>query len=569
MVTFNTQHGRVAVDDWGYRLQGHNGGELGAGGLAKAPHDLIIMDFSRNGLDGGQYSTAQIDRIQDGPGGPAVAAAYISIGEASGFRSYWDDSWTRVGGSKPKASYPLSSSAPDWLGPVNPDWPESRKVRYWDDDWQDILFNDAKTGWLDKIVAQGFDAAYLDIVDAYYYWAEEAPAWAKRAGDPNSGEIAAKRMVQLIVDLVEHARQTNPDFFVIQQNGEFLINDLGPGYKALKAKYYDAVGAIAVEDTYFTGERDENNGYDPDREKIEVLKSDYLKKGLPVFAVDYVNQNDKVEAFFDEATGDGFIPYAAFSRELDVMSKPFGSTHKATIGSDFLRDGDDGGTIKAFAGDDTVFGAGGNDSLKGQKGDDLLAGGKGDDQLFGGEGHDKLVGGSGDDKLLGHAGKDRLFGDGGDDRLYGNKHDDRLDGGSGADTLSGGTGSDTLTGGKDQDLVIGGSGDDLLFGGRHDDTVTGGPGADTLVGGPGDDLLVGGRGQDDFRIAPRQGDDRIEDFRAGTDDLDLRAFDYGSVAEAKSHFRTVNGNAVFSDGGTTVVIEDIRASQIDADDLLV
>ena len=569
MVTFDTQHGHVAVNNWGYRLQGTDGSGLSAGSLAKAPHDLIVMDFARYGLDNSQYSTAEIDRIQDGPGGPAVAAAYISIGEASGFRSYWDNSWTKVTGNKPKASYPLSSSAPDWLGPVNPDWPESRKVRYWDGDWQDILFNNAKTGWLDKIVAQGFDAAYLDIVDAYYYWAVEAPGRIKQAGDPNNPEIAAKRMVKLIVDIVEHARETNPDFFVIQQNAAFLIDDLGPGHNALVKKYYKAVGAIAVEDTYFTGNRDENNGYDPDREKIDVLKSDYLKKGVPVFAVDYVNQNSKVEAFFDEAIGDGFIPYAAASRDLDVMSKQFGSTHKATVGSDFLRDGNDSDTIKAFAGDDTVFGAGGNDTLKGHNGDDMLAGGKGNDQLFGGRGHDKLVGGSGDDRLLGHAGNDRLYGDGGDDRLYGHKHDDRLDGGSGEDTLSGGTGSDTVSGGKDRDLVLGGNGDDLLFGGRHNDTVNGGRGADTLVGGPGNDVLIGGAGQDDFRIAPRQGDDRIEDFRAGTDDLDLRAFDYSSVAEAKSHFRTVHGNAIFSDGGTTVVIEDIKASQIDADDLLV
>ncbi len=44
-----------------------------------------------------------------------------------------------------------------------------------------MIVNDGKTGALDRIVANGFDAAYLDIVDAYYFWGIEAKTSDKRA----------------------------------------------------------------------------------------------------------------------------------------------------------------------------------------------------------------------------------------------------------------------------------------------------------------------------------------------------------------------------------------------------
>ena len=100
-----------------------------------------------------------------------VVLAYISIGESEDFRSYWDESWTKDG----TAGGALRKGAPDWLGPPNPDWPESRKIRYWDPDWQAIAFD-----WIETIAAQGFDGAYLDIVDALLLLGARGP----REGPP-------------------------------------------------------------------------------------------------------------------------------------------------------------------------------------------------------------------------------------------------------------------------------------------------------------------------------------------------------------------------------------------------
>ncbi|MCB1517473.1 MAG: endo alpha-1,4 polygalactosaminidase [Hyphomicrobiaceae bacterium] len=395
MPVFETSTGRVNVKNWGYMLQ--QSGGLNANDIAKEHHDLIVMDFSEDGTGANAFSKAQIDKIKDGPGGRTVAVSYLSIGEASEFRDHWDPAWTTNG----KADGNLTASAPDWLGPTNPDWPESRKVRYWDPEWQDIIFNDAKTGWLDKIVAQGFDAAYLDIVDAYYYWAVEVPNAQREAGDPakNDEKDAAQRMIDFIVDLTAHARETNPDFFVILQNGEFIIDALEGTDNARKSALLDAIGAIAVEDTYFIGGKDENNGLHPDKDKIHVLQHDFLDNGIPVFAVDYLNNQSKQDKFEQLAIGDGFIPYAAPTRELDVMGGQLGGG-KATGQNDLLS-----GNNKA----NEIAGKGGNDILQGFAGDDRLSGGKGDDDLFGGRGKDKLNGGMGKDALTGGANADRFI----------------------------------------------------------------------------------------------------------------------------------------------------------------
>ncbi len=317
---FATKEGPVAVRTWGYQLQRHE-----PSAIAAAPHDLMVVDFARHGDEPSKFTPEEVAAMQRRiDGGRRVVVAYLSIGEASEFRTFWQKDWTRSG----RARGALMSAAPAWLGPVNPDWPESRKVRYWDPAWQAIVFNDERSGWLDQIVAQGFDGAYLDIVDAYYFWGAEAKRRDRRDGDPVDQQDAARRMAAFIVAFTAHARQVNSKFFSIPQNGEFLLNDLRhgqhsqPGDTQLAADYLDAIGAIAIEDTYYRGDEEENNPLATDDDKVAILKADFLKAGKPVLVVDYVNDVKLVEDFHRRARADAFIPYAAPSRGLDRLGPP-------------------------------------------------------------------------------------------------------------------------------------------------------------------------------------------------------------------------------------------------------
>jgi Ca2+-binding RTX toxin-like protein len=81
-------------------------------------------------------------------------------------------------------------------------------------------------------------------------------------------------------------------------------------------------------------------------------------------------------------------------------------------------------------------------------------------------------------------------------------------------------GDDDIFGGGGRDILVGGAGDDDLFGNGGRDTLRGGGGEDDLVGGRGRDLLIGGAGGDTFVLEER-GNDVIQDFRNGLDELGL------------------------------------------------
>ncbi len=389
MLKFKTSTGVVNVDNWGYQLQGLGGDPQNVDLLISATHDLLVIDSSRDGTNSGRFTADEVTRMKDGMGGRSVVVSYISIGEASDFRDYWDKDWTTTG----KATGKLTDEAPDWLGPVNPDWPESRKVRYWDPDWQNTMFNDQKTGDLDAIVKAGFDAAYLDIIDAYYFWGAEVSKGDRHAGDPVNQKQAAQRMVDFVVATTEHARETNPDFFVIPQNGAWILNDLGTD-TARKQAYLDVIGGIAVEDLYYRGDKDENNPLKPDEETIAVLKRDFVDKGIPVFVVDYISGSGRIDAFNKMVLADGFIPFAAPERDLDRLVGTYDGdpAHiRPTAQADTLR-----GSKLA----DKIGGLGGDDKIAGREGNDTISGGAGNDKLYGGAGKDILAGGSGKDQFV-------------------------------------------------------------------------------------------------------------------------------------------------------------------------
>lgn len=331
---FTTADGSRSVRNWGYRLQGGSkkgkSRKLATADLASAAHDLLVMDFSKDGSNAGAFSATEIAQLKKRKGANSVIVSYISVGEASDYRDHWQDDWTLYKDPDQRAAGDPTDKAPAWLGAWNESWPNSRKVRYWDKDWQAIIFNKQGTGWLDRIVAAGFDGAYLDIIDGYYHWGCEVPGTSEcRASDPVNEREAASRMIDFVAALGAHARATNPEFLIIPQNGAYIIDALEDEDHKRRDAYLETISAIACEDLFFKGDNAENNPFAPDEEAIDALVRDFLDSGCPVLSVDYLSDKKKVAQFYQAAIEKGFLPYAAPSRELNLMGPPYDGSPEA------------------------------------------------------------------------------------------------------------------------------------------------------------------------------------------------------------------------------------------------
>ncbi|MBN2521109.1 MAG: endo alpha-1,4 polygalactosaminidase [Bacteroidales bacterium] len=119
-------------------------------------YDLIIMDYFFN--ENEEFTNTEIEQLKNkANGGKRLVISYMSIGEAEDYRYYWNNDWEK--------------GDPEWLYDENPDWEGNFKVRYWDKEWQSIIFGNG-SAYLDKIIGKGFNGVYLDIIDGFEYFEE-------------------------------------------------------------------------------------------------------------------------------------------------------------------------------------------------------------------------------------------------------------------------------------------------------------------------------------------------------------------------------------------------------------
>lgn len=313
------------IADFWYRLQGLGGADLDVDELAAGDHELLIIDYSKNGLESGEFSAGEIDAIRDAGDNDTLVIAYVSIGEASDFRWYYDE---------------VEQFWPHVLADVNPAFPESRKVRYWSNDWKQFLIgddvpNDLGDSYVKRVVDAGFDGIYLDIIDAF----EHFGPWGN-----NERPSAASDMIDLVEQIAEYARVDlgHADFLVIPQNGAGIIDidqfahtgDPAATAAAELDRYVDVIDALGLEDVFHLGKLDENNKPKQDKFRNAHL-AQFLDAGVPMFATEYLSAfrpnpkklkfpqvvqqlQDKAASFGD----DNGVPGASFPiitqvRELD------------------------------------------------------------------------------------------------------------------------------------------------------------------------------------------------------------------------------------------------------------
>lgn len=117
-------------------------------------YDLLIMDlFFHDGLE---FTSTEINQLKNkANGGKRLIISYMSIGEAENYRYYWQTNW--------------NTNKPPWLDAENPNWAGNFKVKYWNTEWQNIIYGNDNS-YLKKILNAGFDGVYLDIIDAFEFY---------------------------------------------------------------------------------------------------------------------------------------------------------------------------------------------------------------------------------------------------------------------------------------------------------------------------------------------------------------------------------------------------------------
>ncbi|MHA1667852.1 MAG: MJ1477/TM1410 family putative glycoside hydrolase [Candidatus Heimdallarchaeaceae archaeon] len=267
------------VKDFGYQLQNVNIEEISA-----SRYDLLIIDYSSDGSEEGEYSSLDLDKMREGH--DKILLGYISIGEAEDYRFYWKENWDANHDGNP------DSGAPQWLDEENPDWEGNYKVKYWQKEWQRIIFGE-NNSYLDRIILAGFDGCYMDIVDAFEYYEDKY-------------DFAREEMINFVVNISTYAKQIDENFLIFAQNGEALLND---------SRYRNSLDGFGREDVFY------NDNWKKDNNEIEeiLLNLDKLySEGKAVFIIDYPTRETKIYEVYKNAFDVGYLAYVG-PRELDEL----------------------------------------------------------------------------------------------------------------------------------------------------------------------------------------------------------------------------------------------------------
>lgn len=130
--------------------------------------------------------------------------------------------------------------------------------------------------------------------------------------------------------------------------------------------------------------------------------------------------------------------------------------------------------------------------------------------------------------------------------------------------------AETVTGSTEDDFFAMNGGTDTVNGGKGADQLTGGFGADDLTGGAGRDIFIYKTAQDSgFRVLGGGSRDTIQDFKAGTDTLDMQLIDANTLLDGDQAF-VAEGKDGFQAGEFRIVVsgeDTIVSFNLDGDTL--
>lgn len=283
---------------WGYQLRNLETEPRKL--IANSQYDLVVVDYA-HGEERPEtpLTKDEVAGLQKRPdGSKRLVIAYLSIGETENYRWYWNLDWDK--------------KRPAWMGKENKEWKQNYLAKYWEPEWQKIIYQ-----YVDRVLDAGFDGFYFDRVDAYYFFGDNADSRGK--------------MAKFVVDLAKYARSKKPDVAIMVQNAEELLDN---------KEYVEAIDGIAKESLlYGIKGLDRPNPADDVKEGIAFL-SGAAKKGKAIFVVEYLQDKEHIADADRRINKDlGFALYVG-TRGLATLGK---SPLEPAPGFD---DGDDIGAVK-------------------------------------------------------------------------------------------------------------------------------------------------------------------------------------------------------------------------------
>ncbi len=307
---------------WAYQIQGQNLNNS-IQKLADSRYDLLVIDNVRSVKGDEDYDNAadvaKLKKSLGSRGRKKIVVCYIDIGEAEEYRYYWKPGW-KIGN-------------PEWITGDDPDgWEENYPVKYWRQEWKDIVFGN-DSAMVDRILVDGYDGIYLDWVEAYEFEPVDSAAVAE-------GLDAREEMIAFIIEIAKYCRSKKPGFLVIPQNATYIVLP----EDSLAYTYLATIDAIAQEDIWFDGEADPN-GREGDVPVDQELTREYIANleifqnaGLPVFTVDYASKPVNVDSSYRAAARLGYVEYVSL-RQLNRLTDTPPPGLVTGVGEEFLAPG--------------------------------------------------------------------------------------------------------------------------------------------------------------------------------------------------------------------------------------
>ncbi len=168
------------VKTWVYQLSSYQPNNT-LDQIKRNNFDLVVVDLARDGMSN-YFTNQEITSLKNSG---KIVLAYFEIGALENYRPEWNI---------------VNSQAPDLLLGSVSGWPDERYVKYWDEQWWNLVVKNR----VDQALRAGFDGAYMDMIVTY----EEIAANA--AG--TNREDLARKMVDLIARVSQYAKSINPNF---------------------------------------------------------------------------------------------------------------------------------------------------------------------------------------------------------------------------------------------------------------------------------------------------------------------------------------------------------------------